>query len=45
MPLELGRANQGLFAGEVLPELKKLGQRPAFETEKDAAPAFLRDVG
>lgn len=45
MPLEVGRANQSLFAKEVLPELKKLGQRPAFEIEEDAAPAFLRAVG
>jgi alkanesulfonate monooxygenase SsuD/methylene tetrahydromethanopterin reductase-like flavin-dependent oxidoreductase (luciferase family) len=45
MPLELGRANQTLFAREVLPELKKLGERPAFEVEEDHAPAFLRAVG
>jgi alkanesulfonate monooxygenase SsuD/methylene tetrahydromethanopterin reductase-like flavin-dependent oxidoreductase (luciferase family) len=31
MPLELGRANQSLFAKEVIPELKKIGERPAFE--------------
>lgn len=45
MPLEVGRANQALFAREVLPELKKLGERPAFEVEEDHAPAFLRAVG
>lgn len=45
MPLELGRANQSLFAREVLPELRKLGERPAFDVEADAAPAFLRAVG
>lgn len=45
MPLELGRANQSLFAKEVLPELKKIGPRPAFDLEADTAPAFLRAVG
>jgi len=45
MPLELGRANQTLFAKEVLPELKKIGPRPAFDLEEDTAPAFLRAVG
>jgi alkanesulfonate monooxygenase SsuD/methylene tetrahydromethanopterin reductase-like flavin-dependent oxidoreductase (luciferase family) len=45
MPLELGRSNQSLFAREVLPELKKLGARPAFDIEEDKVPAFLRAVG
>lgn len=45
MPLEIGRANQTLFAKEVLPELKKLGQHPAFDSEEGTAPAFLRAVG
>ncbi len=45
MPLEIGRSNQSLFAREVLPELKKLGARPAFDVEEDKAPAFLRAVG
>ena len=45
MPLEIGRANQSLFAKEVLPEIKKLGPSPAFDLEDDKAPAFLRAVG
>jgi hypothetical protein len=44
MPLEIGRANQSLFAKEVLPELKKIGPRPAFDVDEDTAPAFLRAV-
>ena len=42
--LEVGRANMTLFAKEVMPELKKLGARPAFDSEDDRAPAFLRAV-
>ncbi len=45
MPLEIARANQSLFAREVLPQLKQLGSRPAFDLEADTAPAFLRAVG
>ena len=45
MPLDIGRANQSLFAREVLPQLKQLGSRPAFDLEADTAPAFLRAVG
>jgi hypothetical protein len=28
----------------VLPELKKIGPRPAFDVDEDTAPAFLRAV-
>ncbi len=45
MPLEIARASQSLFAREVLPQLKQLGSRPAFDLEADTAPAFLRAVG
>lgn len=45
MSLEHARANITLFAKEVMPELKKLGARPAFDVEDDSAPAFLRAVG
>ncbi len=45
MSLEQSRSNISLFAKEVMPELKKLGARPAFEVEDDMAPAFLRAVG
>lgn len=40
MPHEVARESMTLFAGEVLPELRKLGHSPVFDLEEDAAPAF-----
>lgn len=45
MSEKIARGNLKLFAKEVLPELKKLGERPAFDLEEEHAPAFLRAVG
>ena len=45
MSLEHSRANMTLFAKDVMPELKQLGARPAFDVEDAHAPAFLRAVG
>lgn len=42
MSLETSRANMSLFAKEVMPEVKKLAGRPAFDVEDAMAPAFLR---
>ncbi|MGB1881785.1 MAG: LLM class flavin-dependent oxidoreductase [Gammaproteobacteria bacterium] len=45
MPERTAVNNMELFAREVMPELKKLGERPAFDTDNEQAPAFLRAVG
>jgi alkanesulfonate monooxygenase SsuD/methylene tetrahydromethanopterin reductase-like flavin-dependent oxidoreductase (luciferase family) len=45
MPEKVAMKNLELFAKEVVPELKKLGERPAFDTAEEEAPAFLRAVG
>jgi alkanesulfonate monooxygenase SsuD/methylene tetrahydromethanopterin reductase-like flavin-dependent oxidoreductase (luciferase family) len=45
MPLDDARNGMTLFAREVMPELKKLGARPAFDVEESGEPAFLRAVG
>ncbi|MGH7961128.1 MAG: hypothetical protein ACRERD_04785 [Candidatus Binatia bacterium] len=37
---EDGRASTRLFATEVMPELRKLGADPLFDTEAAAPPAF-----
>ena len=43
-PFEVSERGLKLFAKEVLPELKKIGPRPAFDIDEDTAPAFLRAV-
>jgi alkanesulfonate monooxygenase SsuD/methylene tetrahydromethanopterin reductase-like flavin-dependent oxidoreductase (luciferase family) len=40
----VARGNMELFASEVVPELKKLGHRPLFDTEVDGAPAFAANT-
>lgn len=45
MPAKMAMGNLELFAREVVPQLKALGQRPAFDLEPESAPAFLRAVG
>ncbi|MGE0486947.1 MAG: LLM class flavin-dependent oxidoreductase [Gammaproteobacteria bacterium] len=45
MPHNVAMRNMELFAKEVAPQLKKLGDRPAFDTAEEQAPAFLRAVG
>ena len=41
MPIEMARGSIELFAREVVPELKNLGESPVFDLEEDAAPAFM----
>ncbi len=45
MPGDVAMKNLETFAKHVMPELKKLGDRPAFDQDADQAPAFLRAVG
>ena len=44
MAESVARGNLELFAHEVVPELKKLGHRPLFDTEVDGAPAFANSA-
>jgi len=39
--LTLAQAIMRLFAKEVMPELRKLGDDPLFDTEAAAPPAFM----
>ena len=40
MPFEDAQSSMRLFAREVMPELRKLGSDPLFDTEEPAPPAF-----
>lgn len=41
MPFDEAQASMRLFAKEVMPELRKLGNEPLFDTEETAPPAFM----
>lgn len=41
MPFDEAQASMRLFAKEVMPELRELGNEPLFDTEETAPPAFM----
>ena len=41
MNAQTAQGSMALFAAEVMPELKKLGERPLFDREVDGAPEFM----
>jgi len=43
MDMNIAEQNMELFAEEVMPELKKLGESPIFDLEVDGPPSFIRD--
>ncbi len=43
MAAATAQENMSLFAREVMPQLKTLGERPLFDREVDGPPQFLRD--